>query len=243
MENAIEVNNVSMRFNLAREKVDNLKEYAVRLLKGNAVRVDEFWALRNVSFKVKKGEPFALIGANGSGKSTMLKIISGILTPTEGRVRTVGNIAPLIELGAGFDSQLTGRENIFLNGATLGFSKKEMKAEYDNIVEFSELSEFIDVPIKNYSSGMIARLGFACATAICPEILIVDEILSVGDHRFQEKCKKRMEDMMEKGTTVILVSHSENDVKRICKKAAWIDRGNLCFVGDVPEAFARYNER
>lgn len=241
MQNAVEVHHVSMRFNLAREKVDNLKEYIVRMLKGKAVAVDEFWALKDISFTIPKGESFALIGANGSGKSTMLKIISGILTPTKGNVTVNGSIAPLIELGAGFDMELTGRENIFLNGAILGFSKKEMQEKYDEIVDFSELGEFIEVPVKNYSSGMVARLGFSCATTVRPEILIVDEILSVGDHNFQEKCSKRMEAMMGAGTTVILVSHSENDVKRICKKAAWINKGKLMFVGDAIAALDRYN--
>ncbi len=241
MQNAVEVQHVSMRFNLAREKVDNLKEYIVRMLKGEMVSVDEFWALKNISFTIPKGESFALIGANGSGKSTMLKIISGILTPTKGNVTVNGSIAPLIELGAGFDMELTGRENIFLNGAILGFNKKEMQEKYDEIVDFSELSEFIEVPVKNYSSGMVARLGFSCATTVRPEILIVDEILSVGDHKFQEKCSKRMEAMMGAGTTVILVSHSENDVKRICKKAAWINKGNLMFAGDAVSAIEKYN--
>jgi ABC-type polysaccharide/polyol phosphate transport system ATPase subunit len=230
-----------MRFNLAREKVDNLKEYFVRMLKGKSVSVDEFWALKDISFNIHKGESFALIGANGSGKSTMLKIISGILTPTKGRVVVNGSIAPLIELGAGFDMELTGRENIFLNGAILGFSKKEMKNKYDEIVEFSELGDFIEVPVKNYSSGMVARLGFSCATTVRPEILIVDEILSVGDHRFKEKCNKRMEEMMGAGTTLILVSHAEEDVKRTCKGAAWINKGNLMFVGNSDEAIEKYN--
>lgn len=243
MKNAVEVRNVSMRFNLARERVDNLKEYIVRVLKGQAIAVDEFWALRDVSFNVQQGESFALIGANGSGKSTMLKIISGILTPTTGSVQVQGNIAPLIELGAGFDMELTGRENIFMNGAILGFSKREMQEKYAEIVDFSELGEFIEVPVKNYSSGMIARLGFSCATTVRPEILIVDEILGVGDHRFQEKCSKRMEDMMSSGTTVILVSHSEADVERICKKAAWLDKGHLMFVGDTQAGIAQYNAR
>jgi len=243
VKNAVEVRNVSMRFNLARERVDNLKEYIVRVLKGQAIAVDEFWALRDVSFNVQQGESFALIGANGSGKSTMLKIISGILTPTTGSVQVQGNIAPLIELGAGFDMELTGRENIFMNGAILGFSKREMQEKYAEIVDFSELGEFIEVPVKNYSSGMIARLGFSCATTVRPEILIVDEILGVGDHRFQEKCSKRMEDMMSSGTTVILVSHSEADVERICKKAAWLDKGHLMFVGDTQAGIAQYNAR
>ena len=179
---------------------------------------------------------------NHSGKSTMLKIISGILTPTEGSVEVNGSIAPLIELGAGFDYELTGRENIFLNGAILGYSKKLMLEKYDEIIDFSELRDFIDVPVKNYSSGMIARLGFSIATMVKPEILVVDEILAVGDQAFQDKCHKRLEDMMNSGTTVLLVSHSAADIKRICQKAVWIDKSNLRFVGNVDEALQLYNK-
>ena len=184
----------------------------------------------------------ALIGRNGSGKSTMLKIISGILTPTKGSVEVNGSIAPLIELGAGFDYELTGRENIFLNGAILGYSKKLMLEKYDEIIDFSELRDFIDVPVKNYSSGMIARLGFSIATMVKPEILVVDEILAVGDQAFQDKCHKRLEDMMNSGTTVLLVSHSAADIKRICQKAVWIDKSNLRFVGNVDEALQLYDK-
>lgn len=240
MKNAVEVENVSMRFNLARERVDNLKEWFVRKLRGNHTAVDEFWALRDISLTIPKGDSFALIGSNGSGKSTLLKIISGILTPTTGRVEINGSIAPLIELGAGFDMELTGRENIFLNGAVLGHSKKMMLEKYDEIRDFSELKEFEDVPVKNYSSGMLARLGFSIATIVKPDILIVDEILAVGDQAFQNKCHKRMEDMMSGGTTVILVSHSEADVKRICKHAAWINKSRLMFVGDSEKALKKY---
>lgn len=240
MKNAVEVENVSMRFNLARERVDNLKEWFVRKLRGNHTAVDEFWALRDISLTIPKGDSFALIGSNGSGKSTLLKIISGILTPTTGRVEINGSIAPLIELGAGFDMELTGRENIFLNGAVLGHSKKMMLEKYDEIMDFSELKEFEDVPVKNYSSGMFARLGFSIATIVKPDILIVDEILAVGDQAFQNKCHKRMEDMMSGGTTVILVSHSEADVKRICKHAAWINKSRLMFVGDSEKALKKY---
>ena len=202
--------------------------------------MDEFWALRDISLTIPKGDSFALIGSNGSGKSTLLKIISGILTPTTGRVEINGSIAPLIELGAGFDMELTGRENIFLNGAVLGHSKKMMLEKYDEIMDFSELKEFEDVPVKNYSSGMLARLGFSIATIVKPDILIVDEILAVGDQAFQNKCHKRMEDMMSGGTTVILVSHSEADVKRICKHAAWINKSRLMFVGDSEKALKKY---
>lgn len=242
MKNAVEVRDVSMRFNLARERVDNLKEWFVRRLHGNNIAIDEFWALRNISFEIPKGDSFALIGSNGSGKSTMLKIISGILTPTNGGVVVNGSIAPLIELGAGFDMELTGRENIFLNGAVLGYSQRVMQEKYDEIIDFSELKQFEDVPVKNYSSGMLARLGFSIATIVRPEVLIVDEILAVGDHAFQKKCQKRMEDMMSGGTTVILVSHSEEDVLRICRHAAWIDKGQLMYVGDTKEAMKKYNK-
>ncbi len=242
MEKTIVVDNVSMRFNLATERVDSLKDLIIKKLKFQSVSFEEFWALRDISFTVDKGESCALIGANGSGKSTMLKIISGILAPTKGHVEVNGSIAPLIELGAGFDYELTGRENIFLNGAILGYSKKLMLEKYDEIVDFSELREFIDVPVKNYSSGMVARLGFSIATMVKPDILVVDEILAVGDQAFQYKCHKRLEDMMNGGTTVLLVSHSAPDIKRICQKAVWIDRSNLRFVGSVDDALQLYND-
>ena len=242
MEKAVVVDNVSMRFNLASERVDSLKEYFVRKLRGKGASFDEFWALRDISFAIDKGDSFALIGSNGSGKSTMLKIISGILKPTKGSVIVNGSIAPLIELGAGFDMDLTGRENIFLNGAVLGHSRKLMQEKYDEILDFSELGDFLDVPVKNYSSGMMARLGFSIATIVKPDILIVDEILAVGDHAFQEKCQKRMESMMSGGTTVILVSHSEADVKRICQHAAWLNKSKLMYVGDAGEALNQYND-
>lgn len=242
MKKTIVVDNVSMRFNLASERVDSLKDLLIKKIKFQSCSFDEFWALNNISFSVDKGESCALIGANGSGKSTMLKIISGILTPTKGSVEVNGSIAPLIELGAGFDYELTGRENIFLNGAILGYSKKLMLEKYDEIIDFSELRNFIDVPVKNYSSGMIARLGFSIATMVKPEILVVDEILAVGDQAFQDKCHKRLEDMMNSGTTVLLVSHSAADIKRICQKAVWIDKSNLRFVGNVDEELQFYNK-
>lgn len=240
MENIIDVQDVSMRFNLAKERVDNLKEYIVKKLKFQSISFDEFWAVKHISFTIKKGESVALIGSNGSGKSTMLKIISGILVPTVGKVQVHGSIAPLIELGAGFDYQLTGRENIFLNGAVLGHSKRLMQEKYDEIVDFSGLADFIDVPVKNYSSGMVARLGFSVATMVKPDILIVDEILAVGDQAFQEKCHKRMEEMMNGGTTVVLVSHSESDIRRICQKAVWIEQGDLRSVGDIDMILKMY---
>lgn len=238
--NAIEIDNVSMRFNLASERVDNVKEWLVRKILKKGPSIDEFWALRNVSFTIPKGDSFALIGSNGSGKSTLLKIISGILSPTLGTVKVSGSIAPLIELGAGFDVDLTGRENVFLNGAVLGHSQRTMLEKYDEIMDFSELRQFEDVPVKNYSSGMMARLGFSIATIVKPDILIVDEILAVGDIAFQQKCHKRMEDMMSGGTTVVLVSHSEADVRRVCKHAAWINQSKLEYVGDSDEALKRY---
>ena len=232
MQKTIVADNVSMCF----------KDLLIKKIKFQSCSFDEFWALNNISFSVDKGESCALIGANGSGKSTMLKIISGILTPTKGSVEVNGSIAPLIELGAGFDYELTGRENIFLNGAILGYSKKLMLEKYDEIIDFSELRDFIDVPVKNYSSGMIARLGFSIATMVKPEILVVDEILAVGDQAFQDKCHKRLEDMMNSGTTVLLVSHSAADIKRICQKAVWIDKSNLRFVGNVDEALQLYDK-
>lgn len=239
-KNAVEVKNVSIRFNLARERVDSLKEYVVRRLRGQKTKSDEFWALRDINLTVPKGDSMALIGTNGSGKSTLLKIISGILTPTTGEVRVNGSIAPLIELGAGFDMDLTGKENVFLNGAVLGHSKKMMESHYDEIMDFSGLREFEDVPVKNYSSGMLARLGFSIATIVKPDILIVDEILAVGDFAFQEKCHKRIAEMMANGATIILVSHSEGDVKNICDHAAWLNKGNLMFVGNSGDALEKY---
>ena len=236
---AVEVKNVSMKFNLAQERVDGLKEYFVKRMQGK-LKYDEFYALKNITFDIVKGDSFALVGSNGSGKSTMLKIIAGVLKPTCGTVSTYGNIAPLIELGAGFDMELTGRENIFLNGAILGHSRKTMREKYDEIIDFSELKEFADVPVKNYSSGMLARLGFSIATIIKPEILIVDEILSVGDYAFQQKCHQRMEDLMSGGTTVILVSHSSDDVKRICNRGIWINKGDLMCIGTADEVCEAY---
>lgn len=243
MSRAVEIDNVSMRFNLLSERVDSLKEFIIRRLKKRAPQEDNFWALKNISLTIEKGDTYALIGSNGSGKSTLLKIISGILTPTNGCVNVFGTIAPLIELGAGFDAELTGRENIYLNGAVLGYKKSLIREKYDEIIDFSELKSFEDVPVKNYSSGMIARLGFSIATVIKPDILIVDEILSVGDDRFQEKCHKRMKTLMEGGTTVILVSHSAEDIRRVCQKAAWIEKGVLKMVGDSETVLRAYENR
>ena len=242
-EPIIEVKNVSMRFNLAKEKTDTFKEYLVKLAK-HQLMFNEFYALKDVSLTVNRGESVALIGANGSGKSTLLKCIAGVLYPTTGSVQVRGSIAPLIELGAGFDPDLTARENIYLNGAVLGHDRKFMDAHFQSIVDFAELWEFIDVPVKNFSSGMVARLGFAIATEVRADILIVDEVLSVGDFRFQEKCKKRMEEMMADGTTLLFVSHSADQVKELCQKAVWLEHGQVAGAGNAKKVVGRYlNER
>lgn len=237
----IEVNNVSRCFNLARERVDSLKEYVVRRIKGN-LHFDEFWALKDVNFTVKRGESIGLIGLNGSGKSTMLKVIAGVLKPTDGTVRVYGDVAPLIELGAGFDSDLTARENIYLNGALLGHPRSFMRDVYDEIVDFAELYDFMDVPVKNFSSGMTSRLAFSIATIGKPDILIVDEVLAVGDSKFQQKCIERIEEMMRMGTTVLFVSHSIEQVKMVCGKVVWLEHGKLRAYGDTKEICAQYEE-
>ena len=235
----IDVNDVSIRFNLEKEKVNSIKEYFIRRLKGQ-IQYDEFWALKHITFQVERGDSVGLVGLNGSGKSTLLKTIAGVLKPTQGTVRISGSVAPLIELGAGFDFDLTGRENVFLNGAILGYSKKQMLEYYDDIVEFSELAEFMDVPVKNYSSGMLSRLAFAIATIGKPDILIVDEVLSVGDFRFQLKCEDRIKHMMGKDTTVLFVSHSIEQVRSICKHAIWLEKGHIKMMGTAEEIGRQY---
>ncbi len=237
----IEASGVSMRFNLAKERTDTLKEYTVKLLKGQLF-FDEFWALRDVSFSLEAGGSLALIGRNGCGKSTMLKIIAGVMSPSKGRVSVRGNIAPLIELGAGFDMDLTARENIYMNGAIMGFDRKFMNAHFDEIVEFSELKDFLDVPVKNFSSGMIARLGFSIATIVEAEILIVDEILSVGDAAFQVKCEEKMNKLLSNGTTLVFVSHAADQVKRLCKHAVWLDHGVVQQQGDSAAVCDAYQQ-
>ena len=237
----IDVDHVSIRFNLSSEKFDSFKEYVIKSLK-KQVSYDEFWALKDVSFQVKRGDSLGLIGLNGSGKSTMLKTIAGVLKPTEGKVTVGGNIAPLIELGAGFDMDLTARENVFLNGALLGYKHSEMEEQYDNIVEFSELQDFMDVPVKNFSSGMVSRLAFAIATIGIPDVLIVDEVLSVGDYRFQEKCEARIQNMRDKGTTILFVSHSLQQVQKICNKIVWLEKGKMKMFGDAEEICKKYGE-
>ncbi len=235
----IQVQNVSMRFNLAQEKTETLKEYTVKLLK-HQLFFSEFYALQDVSFSIEQGESVALIGRNGSGKSTMLKLIAGVMYPTRGKVQVNGEIAPLIELGAGFDLELTARENVFLNGAVLGHDRDYMEEHFNNIIDFAELWDFVDVPVKNYSSGMIARLGFSIATEVEAEILACDEILSVGDFMFQQKCHQRMEKMLSGGTTLLFVSHDINQVKQLCKRAIWIDHGHLRGDGPAEEVCDAY---
>ncbi len=240
MSAIIDVKNVSMSFNMSKERIDSLKEYFIKFIKGQ-LHYTEFVALDNVSFSINKGEIVGIIGLNGSGKSTILKIVSGIMKPTKGSVNVQGSIAPLIELGAGFDPELTARENIYLNGYVLGHTKKQIEEKFDEIIEFSELSDFVDVAIKNFSSGMYARLGFAIATVINPEILIVDEILGVGDYLFQQKCEKRMREMMSNNTTVLIVSHSIDKIEDMCSKAIWLDKGKLIMFGDAKEVCTCYN--
>ena len=238
---ALEVNDVSIKFNLSKEKLDSLKEYVIKLLK-RQIKYDEFWALQNVSFTLNKGDRLGILGLNGAGKSTLLKVIAGVYKPTAGTVKKYGKIAPMLELGAGFDPQYTGRENIFLYGAVLGFSKEFLKSKYDEIVAFSELEKFIDVPLKNYSSGMRARLGFSIATIVEPEILILDEVLSVGDAKFRKKSEARIMSMFDKGVTVLFVSHSLEQVKRLCNKAIILEHGKLVASGEVEEVAKIYEQ-
>lgn len=235
----IDVNHVTVRFNLATQKIDNLKEYFVKLVK-RQLMFQEFLALKDISFQVREGESWALIGTNGSGKSTMLKAISGIMKPYKGSITVDGTVAPLIELGAGFDNDMTARENIFLNGCILGHTEKFMAEHFDEIVEFAEIGQFLDSPIKNYSSGMRARLGFAVATMVKPDILIVDEVLAVGDYKFRQKCEKRMQEMLQGGTTLLFVSHNIEEVRRLCDHAIWIDKGVTRMLGDVNEVCDAY---
>ena len=232
MEPIIKVDNVSMCFNLSTEKHESLKEYLLAMVQGR-LQYDEFYALRDVSLDIMPGDFYGLVGLNGSGKSTLLKTIAGVYKPSKGKVTVNGTIAPLIELGAGFDMDLTARENIYLNGTVLGFSPKYLDEKFDEIVEFSELQNFLDVPLKNYSSGMVARIGFAIATITKPDILIADEVLAVGDFLFQQKCEKRMKELMAGGTTVILVSHSIEQIERMCSKVAWLSNGHLKKNGDT----------
>ena len=236
---ALIVDNVSMKFNLSSEKVDNIKEYIIKSIK-HQISYDEFWSLRNVSFTMNKGERMGILGLNGAGKSTLLKVIYGVYKPTEGKVIRHGKVVPLLELGAGFDQQYTGKENIFLYGTVLGYTKGYLEEKYDEIVEFSELGKFIDVPIKNYSSGMKSKLGFSIATIANPDILILDEVLSVGDAKFRKKSEAKIMQLMEGGTTVLFVSHSLAQVRRICDRAMILDHGTLKAIGGIDEISNQY---
>ena len=235
----ISAKNISMRYLMTYDRIKSIKEYLVQLVKGK-IKYEEFWALKNVSFEVSKGEVVGIIGHNGAGKSTLLKVISGILKPTDGELTVNGNIVPMLELGSGFDHDLTGRENVFLNGAILGYTEEYLKAKYDEIVAFSELGKFIDVPIRNYSSGMLMRLAFSIATVVQPEILIVNEILAVGDAAFQEKSKARMLELMSGGTTVLFVSHSLEQIREMCNRVIWLEHGNVKMIGPTKEVCDAY---
>lgn len=242
-EYAIEVNDVSMIFNMASEQLNSFKEYFIKLMR-RELFFTEFRALKHISFKVKRGEVVGLVGTNGSGKSTMLKVIAGVLEPSEGSCVVRGNIAPLIELGAGFDLELTARENIYLNGSLLGYTKEFIDDHFQEIIDFAELPDFVDMPMKNFSSGMVARIAFAIATITEPDVLIVDETLSVGDVFFQEKCERRIKHFIESGdVTVLFVSHAIEQVERICKRAIWIEKGDLRMDGPVNEVCKAYQEQ
>ncbi len=240
----IKIENVSMKFNLGIDKDFSVKQAFVNLFSGKTKKKNkknnEFWALKNVSFTVGKGEVVGLIGSNGAGKSTLLKVVSGVMKPTSGKVKVAGVISPMIELGAGFDGNLTAKENIYLNGAILGYSKKFLDSKFDEIVEFSELKDFLEVPVKNFSSGMTAKLAFSIATIVNPEILIVDEILSVGDIKFQEKSKAKMMEMIKGGTTVLYVSHSLQSIKDLCTKVVWLEHGKVVKMGDTKKICDEY---
>ena len=240
-ENMIEVKNVTMKFRMSDEPLNSLKEVFTIAVRGK-LKFNEFLALDNVSFNLEKGKTLGLIGKNGAGKSTTLKLISGILKPTSGTIRTHGNIVPMLELGAGFDLELTGKENIYLNGAILGYSKEYLESKYDEIVDFAEIRDFIDMPIRNYSSGMMARLAFSIASVVQPEILIVDEILAVGDLAFQEKSFNRMKELMSGGATVLFVSHDLEKIEEMCDKIIWLDRGKVVMFGDTREVCKAYKD-
>lgn len=235
----IKANHISICYRMSHDKIQSIKEYLVALIK-RKIQYEEFRALNDVSFEIKKGEVIGIVGNNGAGKSTLLKVISGILKPTEGSVELGGNVVPMLELGSGFDYDLTGRENIFLNGAILGYSESFLKEKYDEIVAFSELGDFINIPVRNYSSGMVMRLAFSIASMVSPDILIVDEILAVGDAAFQEKSYGRMMDLMSHGTTVLLVSHSIDQIRRLCDRVIWLDHGNVVAIGDAQEICDQY---
>ncbi len=239
MEESVVLDRVGMRFNLSREKTDSVKEYLIKLAK-RELFYDEFWALRDISFSLKQGDRMGVLGFNGAGKSTLMKVVAGVFRPSEGTVQKNGVVAPMIELGAGFDMQYTGEENIYLYGAVLGYNRAYMRERFREIVDFSELHDFMDVPLKNYSSGMRARLGFSIATAVKPDILILDEVLSVGDGKFKKKCEARIREMMEDRVTVLFVSHNLEQVRRICNRAMILEKGKILCMGETKEITAEY---
>jgi len=242
MENlAISVKDVSMMFNLNRDKIHGLKEYVVKALK-RQLHFDEFWALKNVSFDVKKGEVIGLLGLNGAGKSTLLKLIAKVFKPTKGTIEVNGSIVPLLELGAGFDYEFSAKENVYMNGAMFGHPPSHMDSIYDSIMDFAELWDFEDVPLKNFSSGMAARLGFAVATQVEPDILIIDEILGVGDYRFAQKCENRINELLSQGATVLLVSHAIGTIQKLCTRALILQNGEIVQIGDVDVICRLYEE-
>lgn len=240
-ETVLSVQNVSVKYRLTEQKVDNLKEYIIKLFQ-RELRYKDFLALEDVSFSLQKGDRLAIMGLNGAGKSTLLKVIAGVLKATEGKVTKSGKVVPLLELGAGFDSQYTGAENIFLYGAMLGYSKTFLKEKYQDIVDFADLGDFINVPVKNYSSGMRARLGFSIATIVEPDILILDEVLAVGDAKFRQKSEQKILEMVEKGVTVLFVSHSEQQVRKLCTRAILLEKGHLTADGTLDEVLSKYTE-
>ena len=241
MDKVIRLENVSVEYRIPSERIGTLKEYMIQLVQGK-IKQRKFYALKNISIEVDAGEVFGVIGHNGAGKSTMLKLFARVLPPSLGKIEIFGNVAPLLELGAGFHQELSGRENVFLNGAILGYSHDEMKSKFDSIVEFSGLNEFIDAPIRTYSSGMWARLGFAVATATRPDILLVDEVLAVGDENFQKKCFDRIELFRKEGTTIVIVAHNMQTIKEKCARVSWLDHGEIKFIGDPEEAIDKYRK-
>lgn len=241
MLSSIRVDDVSMMFNLSRNKEERLKEYVINMVKGKLF-FDEFWALKNISFEIEHGDSLGIIGVNGSGKSTLLKLISGIMRPTKGFIKVYGSIAPLLEMGGGFDTSLSAKENIFLTGSMHGHTKQYMQRKFDRIIDFAELHDFVDVPLRNYSSGMVSRLGFSIATLVRADILIADEVLSVGDIKFRQKCEARIAEMVSDGTTVLFVSHSMEQVQKVCKKALWLDHGEMKMIGPAKEVGEAYKK-
>lgn len=236
----IQLDNVTVRFRIPHERIPTFQEYAIRWLKQRGVRYTDFNALNNISFSVNQGETVGIIGPNGAGKSTLLKVIARVIRPTQGRVRLSGRVAPLLELGAGFDYEMTGRENVFLNGAVLGFSRKAMARRLERIVDFAGISDFIDAPVRTYSSGMVARLGFAIATDVRPEVLIIDEVLAVGDAEFQQKSAARIREFRESGSTILVVSHSPASIKALCSRALWLEHGAIRQIGPVDAVVDQY---